>query len=290
MNSIFILEDVGRNNISVKILETRKPDLDSIQRLLADNEKLAYNRAIDFDGSYKPDIDESLKIINFELPSEINEAINNPLAVERIDCQQGDDLNLRALFIPINEGTNGTKIIFQRIKKQQILLANNITLLWDKSTFISSRKPGVVITNSIDAYYEYEMGTLYFKSYYWANQILNLNSYYRDATDDDIRKFCLNDCFAVADMESVIASCNNWTRKKIAYILDSNVLKDNSIDYIIDSAKRLRVNIEVSPDKQIIFPINSNEQRELLSYLADEIYKGNLTEDIYLTNSKRSFK
>lgn len=288
MSSIFILEDVGRNNTSVKILETKKSDLDGIQELLVDSEKLIYNKAIEFDGSYKPDIDESLKITNFELPSEINEAINNPLAVEKIDFEQGDNLNLRALFLPTNDNPRETRIVFQRIKKQQILLANNIALLWDKSTFISSKKPGVVITNSIDAYYE--EGTLYFKSYYWANQILNLNSYYRDATDEDIKEFCLNSCFSVEDLESTISSCNNWTRKKIAYILDSNVLKDNSTDFIIDSAKELGVNIEVNADKQIIFPTNSNEQKELLSYLADEIYKGNLTEDIYLTNSKRSFK
>lgn len=180
------------------------------------------------------------------------------------------------------------KIIFQRIKKQQVLLADNITLLWDESTFMSSKKPGVVITESIDAYYEEE--TLYFKSYYWANQILNLNSYYRAATDDDIKEFCLDNYFVVEDLKSTISSCNNWTRKKIAYILDSNVLKENSTEHIVYSAKRLGVKIEVNSDNQIVFPIDSNEQKELLSYLADEIYKGILTEDIYLTNSKRALK
>ncbi|WP_420541371.1 Kiwa anti-phage protein KwaB-like domain-containing protein [Peptoniphilus rhinitidis] len=141
------------------------------------------------------------------------------------------------------------------------------------------------MTDCIDAYYEY--GNLYFKSYYWANQIFNLNKYYREATTDDIKDFCSNECFSIDDIDSVAESCNNWTRRKIAYILDSGVLENNSVDEIIKSAKNLNLKIDINEENKIIFPDDKDLQKELLSYLAEEIYRGNLTDGVYLTNSKR---
>ena len=38
---------------------------------------------------------------------------------------------------------------------------------------------------------------------------------------------------------------------------------------------------------KIVFPTDLVEQKKILSYLADEIYKGVLSDDVYLTNSKR---
>lgn len=79
-----------------------------------------------------------------------------------------------------------------------------------------------------------------------ANQILNLNKYYRQATDEDIRTFCQSSCFYVNDLDSLVSASNNWTRKKI------------------------------------VFPEDLKAQKELLSYLADEIYRGHLTDDVYI--------
>ncbi|WP_077369217.1 Kiwa anti-phage protein KwaB-like domain-containing protein [Anaerosalibacter sp. Marseille-P3206] len=225
------------------------------------------------------------KIENFDLSNEISEAINNPLGVEKLIASNSKELNIRAIFLPVQENEAEEKIIFQRIQKRQILLGNQFTLFWDNDTFISTKKPGIVITDSIDAYYE--EGTLYFKSYYWANQIFNLNKYYREATDEDIKEFCSFNCFYVKDLETVIPASNNWTRRKIAYILDSKVLENNSTDYIVEAAKNLGVELDINEDSKIVFPEDTTKQRELLFYLADEIYKGSLTEDVYLTNSKR---
>ena len=241
-----------------------------------------------FDGSYKPDEDESLKIENFDLSDEIQEAINNPLGVDKLVANDGNELNIRAIFLPLSDDSENEKIVFQRTQKRQLLLGGRITLFWSNDTFISTQKPGVVITDSIDAYYE--NGTLYFKSYYWANQIFNLNKYYRQATDDDIRDFCQNNCFYVDDLDSLVSASSNWTRKKIAYILDTGVLEKNTTDYILQEANNLGLQFETNEENKIVFPADLKSQKELLSYLADEIYKGRLSDDVYLTNSKRSLK
>ena len=283
MSGVFIIDD---NKVSIKKLETDNSTVISINGILSvDTEKYKAN-SVNFDGSYKPDEDESLKIEHFDLPDEIKDAINNPLGVEKLIATD-NDLNIRAVFLTLDDGEEG-RIVFQRTQKRQLLLGGRITLFWNKDTFISTKKPGVVITDSIDAYYE--NGTLYFKSYYLANQILNLNKYYRQATDEDIRTFCQSSCFYVNDLDSLVSASNNWTRKKIAYILDTKVLETNSIDFILQDAKELGLQFQTNGENKIVFPEDLKAQKELLSYLADEIYKGRLTDDVYLTNSKRTLK
>ena len=285
MGNIFTLDN---DKTSVKVIETTNDTLVGVEEILnIDTERYKSNSII-FDGSYKPDEDESLKIENFDLSDEIQEAINNPLGVDKLVANDGNELNIRAIFLTLSDDSKNEKIVFQRTQKRQLLLGGRITLFWSNDTFISTQKPGVVITDSIDAYYE--NGTLYFTSYYWANQIFNLNKYYRQATDDDIRDFCQNNCFYVADLDSLVSASNNWTRKKIAYILDTGVLEKNTTDYILQEANNLGLQFETNEENKIVFPADLKSQKELLSYLADEIYKGRLSDDVYLTNSKRSLK
>lgn len=285
VGNIFTLDN---DKTSVKVIETTNDTLVGVEEILnIDTERYKSNSII-FDGSYKPDEDESLKIENFDLSDEIQEAINNPLGVDKLVANDGNELNIRAIFLTLSDDSENEKIVFQRTQKRQLLLGGRITLFWSNDTFISTQKPGVVITDSIDAYYE--NGTLYFTSYYWANQIFNLNKYYRQATDNDIRDFCQNNCFYVADLDSLVSASNNWTRKKIAYILDTGVLEKNTTDYILQEANNLGLQFETNEENKIVFPADLKSQKELLSYLADEIYKGRLSDDVYLTNSKRSLK
>lgn len=285
MTSIFVMEDVGRDDVSVKILEVNKSTSSYVDQFLSFNKSVYKNNAVRFDGSYKPSEDESLKIENFDLANEIVEAVHNSLGVEKLSVSSDVDLNLRAVFKLVNDEEE--QIVFQRIKKSQILLSKQWTLMWDRDTFIPAKKPGLVFTDAIDSYYE--NGTLYFKSYYWANQIFNLNKYYREATDEDIEIFCSSGCVFVKDMHVILES-NNWARRKIAYIMDSRVLDHNSTNYIVKTAQSLGLDFSVNEENKIIFPEDSAKQKELLSYLADEIYEGNLTKNIYLTNSKKSLQ
>ena len=186
----------------------------------------------------------------------------------------------------LDDEENVEKIVFQRTRKSQLLLGGRVTLFWSKDTFTSTQKPGVIIAKNVDAYYEDE--TLYFKSYYWANQIFNLNSYYREATNDDVRAFCQNECFYVDDLDALVKASDIWTRRKIAYILDSKVLEKNSTEDIINNANSLGLKIETNEAGKIVFPDDIKAKKEFLSYLANEIYKGSLSDDVYLTNSKRA--
>lgn len=268
------------NKKTVKRIEITKDSISEVEKELLINIKKYKLNAINFDGFYKPEEDECLKIENFSLPNEIKRAIKNPLGEDKL-IVENKEMNIRAVFLILDDEER-ERIIFQRTQKKQVL-SKGIKFLWDKDTFILSRKPVIAITDRIDAYYE--DGILYFKSYYWANQIISLDEYYREATDNEIRKFCNNSYFYVEDVNLLLNS-SKFIRKKIAYIEDSKVLTKNTIGKIVANATKLGLDLKMHNDK-IVFPTDLVEQKKILSYLADEIYKGVLSDDVYLTNSKR---
>ena len=113
MSGVFIIDE---NKVSTKKFETDNNTVISIKEILSvDTEKYKANSAI-FDGFYKPDEDESLKIENFDLPDEIKEAINNPLRGEKIIATD-NDLNIRAVFLTLDYGEE-QRIVFQRRQKR----------------------------------------------------------------------------------------------------------------------------------------------------------------------------
>lgn len=70
-------------------------------------------------------------------------------------------------------------------------------------------------------------------------------------------------------------------------------MEKNTTDYILQEANNLGLNFETNEENKenkIVFPAELRAQKELLLYLADEIYKGRLSDDVYLTNSKRTLK
>lgn len=88
---IYVLENVGRDKESVKIVELKKEVCLNITASLSNSLSGYKNNTIEFDGSYKPENDESLFIKNFYLPNEITEAINNPLGVTSVSVNSDND-------------------------------------------------------------------------------------------------------------------------------------------------------------------------------------------------------
>ena len=277
MSNLFSLDI---NKKTVKRIEITKDSISEVEKELLINIKKYNLYAINFDGRLWGGVEVGVWGVVGCVRNEIKRAIKNPLGENKL-IVENKEMNIRAVFFILDDEER-ERIIFQRTQKKQVL-SNGIKFLWDKDTFILSRKPVIAITDRIDAYYE--DGILYFKSYYWANQIISLDEYYREATDNEIRKFCNNSYFYVED-ENLLLNSSKFIRKKIAYIEDSKVLTKNTIGKIIANAAKLGLDLKMYNDK-IVFPIDLVEQKKILSALADEIYKGVLSDDVYLTHSKR---
>ena len=108
VGNIFALDN---DKTSVKVIETTNDTLVGVEEILNIDTERYKSNSINFDGSYKPDEDESLKIENFDLSDEIQEAINNPLGVDKLVANDGNELNIRAIFLTLSDDRENETII-----------------------------------------------------------------------------------------------------------------------------------------------------------------------------------
>ncbi len=239
-----------------------------------------------FDGRYKPESSEILVIEDYNIKSEIKDAIKSPIAEDTLDNVTLDVPNLKAVFIG-NTIEAELVIVMQLIQKSQHLTSEGFKLFQRGGTFESIGESGFTLTNRIDA--AYVGSSLIFSSYYLARQIFDLGEYYRSATDHDIDEFINDAKIEVEDGESFAENTDSWVRRKIALIKDSKVMEINTVSSICEIAGEYNVSIpikQVDGIKKIVMPKDKKELKEVLKFLDEDIYKGPLTNKTYETNSK----
>lgn len=247
------------------------------------NEK---NRVV-FDGSYKPLTDEFLTIENFQLASEIMDAIRDPLGVKSFHKENGVFPEIKAIFIGERiESIDSEKfnIAFQRFRKEQYISPKWFNLFLSESTFSKEKRNGISIADSIDCFYT--ENELQFVSFFFARQIFDLSSYYRSATDQEVASFVNNEKLMIEDADSFKAIANTWIRRKIAMINDSKVLENYTASQIKSLASKVDIKIDVE-NKRIKLPNDKERIKIILGFLDEEAYKGPFSKNTYLANSKR---
>jgi hypothetical protein len=128
--------------------------------------------------------------------------------------------------------------------------------------------------------------SLYFSSYFYANQILDLSEYYRSATDVEVNNFSNSNLLHIEDEEKFLSMADTWIRRRIAVINDSGILENNTAARIKKLAQSCSLEIAVENNKLII-PTNKKKLKELMGFLVEEVYKGAFSKETYITNSKR---
>ncbi|CAM3201992.1 hypothetical protein STFE110948_05925 [Streptobacillus felis] len=281
---IFVLLSKDKKNKVIKYLEMKREDsLILLEELKSNIHKLVENK-IEFAIDYKPEIDESFVIDNYELDADIKEIIANPIGVETLSINESELNRIKAVFI-VEKLENGKyEIIFQKFQKSQILKNRFINLFFTPDNLVIEKNPGITITNSVDCYFL--ENKLYFKKYYIANQILDLTRFYREATDKDLDIFFNYYEIPVEDTQKFKYNIKKWMRHKIAIIVDNKILEKYDLEYIKNRAAIFGIDIELK-ENRIIFPKESKKQKEIIKFLLDEIYRGSLTDEIYETNSKK---
>ncbi|HCD70293.1 MAG TPA: hypothetical protein DEQ68_06695 [Ruminococcaceae bacterium] len=243
-----------------------------------------------FDGSYKPLVDEFLTIENFRLPSEIMDAIRNPLGVHSFQKENGVFPEIKSVFIGERIETEDSEkfnIAFQRFRKEQYISPKWYNLFLNENTFSQEKRCGISIADSIDCFYT--DNELQFVSFFFARQIFDLSGYYRSATDQEVASFVTNDALLIEDAESFKSMANTWIRRKIAMINDSKVLENYSASQIKSLALKVDIKIEVE-NKRIKLPNDKESIKLILGFLDEEAYKGPFSKNTYLANSKRQVR
>lgn len=244
---------------------------------------------IEFTGSYNVDIDEIFNIKNYPLSGAISSALANPLNNQILNLLK-ETHRIKALFTGhwSNEDQHVSFQVFDAGK----LLCKGWTLIGTGDSYKKLEEPGLVLHDKLTAHYQ--NGTLLFVSYHNTRRFLNLNDYYKEATDIDLDKFSENDLFEFEDHDSFKVNADSVIRKKIALLQKNNVLDNLSIDdiNIVASdfnqhvAEEHKINISTN-NGRLVIPKDKKRLKELIRFLDEDYVTAPLTKRRCLTNSKQ---
>lgn len=244
---------------------------------------------ISFQLGYQLNEDEIWKIDNFNIPSEITYALENPDTIELYSPVDETGITADGYYIKsffMGELVNDKHLIkFQRFEKSQILKRKKRTIIYKNNMFIKNEDFCLNILDALDAIY-YD-NTFKFINYTNANKVLPLGEYYREATQEEVDNFKTLEIFTLSNEVSFdkYTSAHN-VRGQIAKILDSDVLSQHTANQLKDIATSYNINIEIQDDK-IVIPTEKKDIKYFLTFLSEKIYKGPLSGKTLISSSTR---
>jgi len=246
---------------------------------------------VQFQLGYTLDEDESFVIGGYSLLDQIRTAIDTSDLIDNYRPNSTDGLTesgkeVKAIFIATKSGDKYLAA-FQKFERRQIVKKTRNVILFDQDTFKEMKQFAITLGSSISCYFDGD--DLSFFEYKDANRVFDLSEYYRIATQEDVEKFKNSLQFALVDDESFDKITTSSTvRKKIAKIMDSGILDIYSASQLKDKAMDLSVELELSADgEKIILPTETKKLKNVLAFLNEQVFKGNLTGTKYYTNSTR---
>ena len=229
--------------------------------------------------------DEELFIIEkFNLPIEISNAIADPTTVGAFEFGTGDLPQIKGIIASDN---NNNTILFQSFDKRRVLSKKSVSLILSGKTFRRLEEPGITLDSKVVVLFK--NNNIYFESYFEASRVLDLSDYYKEATDDDLRVFCAMDSLAVANPDHVKANADSWIRRRIAAVMESGVLEQESPKKIQQKAKEFKIALSISKNngqEKIQLPEERKELKALLKFLLEDYSYGILSGKKYISSSK----
>lgn len=286
-SSIMVLLDNNEKIEIFKLETSRKAQMAICSKYAEGFVRMSQEKErIEFDGNYKPEVDETLFIENYKIEQDIVEAVKKPSSIRAFDPTIENQNRIKVIFTgEVKAGK--VNIVFQRFKKEQYISNRGVNLFFDKKTFVEDTRFGISISDEIDCIYS--EGDLLFSSYYMARQVFDLKEYYRTATDDEVEDFTKLKKIKFDDTDIFCRQADSHVRKKIASIMDSKVLEKYPAKEIKRIGENTGVSILVKGNK-IVIPKEKKQMKILLGFLDEEVYKGVFSNDTYIANSKRNIK
>ncbi|MBD2822863.1 DUF4868 domain-containing protein [Xenorhabdus sp. 42] len=255
-----------------------------------------YTTSVEFSGGYITSPTEYFCIDNFDDVIGVLDAIQSPTSIQEWSPQDISIFNIKALFsgeiISVETGDN-IKAYLQCFDKRQII-DNKKTLfhsvLQDKNTFKLSDSDGLVIDNKLTAILE--GNKLKFKSFHMLRRIFDVDGYFKEATDDDLREFSSYEHFHIPQNFDLVSIADTVIRKKVSLINKSRVLERYTVDTLLLTANENGVvlDLDIHEDngkKKITMPREKKHIKRLLCFLDEDYFTSMITQTLYRTNSKR---
>lgn len=235
--------------------------------------------------NFHPDDTEILEISPFDLPEQIFNATLNPSGWQTLPI---NDETLERIYCVFGYDNDENKLVFQVIQRAQRLSRHGFHLLLAGDAFTRLTSPGLLLVDVCHAVYK--SGALRFRSMWKLKQIVDISGYYRAATAADIEELAALENVVIEDRQALDERSGPWVRTRVAYIMDSQVLKEFSVAELVAKANEFNVvldTVDADGAQKLLIPQESKKLRSLLKFLEEEYYAGPITGAAYEANSKR---
>lgn len=246
---------------------------------------------IQFQLGYTLEEDELFIINGYNLCDKIKIAIDAPDLIDNFRPEGTNGFTesgkeVKAIFIA-SKNDEKYLVAFQKFEKRQIVKKAHDVIFWDQDTFKEMTQFAITLGSTVSCYFDGD--DLAFFEYKDANRVFDLSEYYRIATQEDVENFKNSSQFAdVNDENFEKITTSSTIRKRIAKIMDSGILDIYSASQLKDKATDLSVELVLSADgEKIILPTETKKLKNVLAFLNEQVFKGNLTGTKYYTNSTR---
>lgn len=150
---------------------------------------------------------------------------------------------------------------------------------------IEEKRFGISISETVDCVYE--DGELKFHSYYIARQLFDLKDYYRSATDGEVESFTEISNIQFDDVKMFREQADSNVRKRVASIIDSEILMKYLPKDIKKIGKSTGVEIKIQKDK-IVIPKEKSQMKVAFESLDEGVYKGVFSNETFMMNLKKA--
>lgn len=238
---------------------------------------------IPFDVGYTPGDSERFVLHDFDLPDWIVPVIESD-AIEIHEIEE-DGLDRISGMVAVSQDRNERRcLLFQNFTRSRVISPR--ALWWSQNAYTQTGKAGFSLSDSLSAIYYLDEKKLIFSKFTTVNSFLPLMDHYWVASDEQIREVLANPLFAVDDIDTVAYRPTQWIARRFAILRESGILDKVSAEDVTQKARDYRLEIPERNGK-IVFPSARAEQKKVLQFLCEEVFRGALTATIYETNSKK---
>lgn len=242
---------------------------------------------IPYEPGYTPD-DEVFVLKPYPLPPYIDEALRAPDALPGLQDEDLEEGRVKSIFAVQLSNPHPRVIVFQNFNTGQVVRRGGGFIFVSGDTFQRSDRVGLRIDNKATAVFE--NGNLLFQSEHMVRRYLDLDAFFREATDEEIAQPLEEPAFAPAGTAVVSGLDGRWSRRKVTSIRTRGILSRVSVKEIVAVAQEFDVKVvtaTLSGQMRIVFPEEMKEIRILLRFLDDDLLRSPLTKNRYQVSSKR---
>lgn len=287
MNLFALTKEASRRIVRVP-LDSRVQT--EISKIFEDQEKhfnAFVQEEIVFDGKYKPDDGECLKIEDYDDIDNVENAIKAPLSIPEIKPDHFEFESIKALFSGYEEGDE-TVILLQSFDKRKILSTKGFSIFHSSDVYKKVEGIGLTLDTRLCGILRGK--TLKFFNFHNLRQIFDLTQYYKEATDDELKTFSDKENLKIEDFNNFTEMADNWVRRKVSLVMQSGILDNLDIEETKNTALifKIKIQMEIIDGKNVIvLPPSKAELKKVLRFLDEDYYQSALQKQLFLSNSKR---